>query len=95
MVEFFTTKGIAYWNMRSQNHLVTAGTRVYALTETGRQYVFYSAAGGSFTVELAPGEYEAHRYDPRSGKEVALGPVRGGAHTFTVPEGKDWVVWVR
>jgi hypothetical protein len=92
LVEFFTTKGLPYWRMRSHNELVH-GTRVYALAEPGKEYVVYAAAGGRFTLDLAPGRYAVRRYDPRTGAEVALGTRSGGASSFDTPMGEDWVVY--
>jgi hypothetical protein len=93
MIDFFTTKNIEYWKMSSQNSLLTSGSRTYVLAETGRQYVVYAAAGGSFSVKLAAGDYNAWRYDPRTGEETSLGVIAGGGpHSFTMPDANDWVV---
>jgi Protein of unknown function (DUF4038)/Domain of unknown function (DUF5060)/Putative collagen-binding domain of a collagenase len=93
MVDFFTTKGIEYWKMSSQNGLVTSGTRTYVLTETGRQYVIYAAVGSTFSLNLAAGSYNARRYDPRTGAEMSLGVVAGSrSRSFTMPDANDWVV---
>jgi hypothetical protein len=94
MVDFFTTKGIEYWKMSSQNPLITAGTRAYCLAETGRQYVIYDADGGAFSVNLATGTYHAYQYDPRTGTETDLGAftTTGGSRSFSVSSGNDWVV---
>ena len=58
MIDFFTTKGIEYWKMSSQNELITAGKRTYLLAETGRQYVVYAATGGSFSIESGRGDVQ-------------------------------------
>ncbi|HEB87042.1 MAG TPA: hypothetical protein ENI68_08525 [Gammaproteobacteria bacterium] len=93
LINFWTTKGIKYWLMSPDNSLIQSGTRTYALAETGQQYVFYAAAGGNFTVNLAPGTYDAHRYNPRTGGEVLLGSKNGGSVSFTMPDSNDWVVY--
>jgi hypothetical protein len=93
MIDFFTTKGIEYWKMSSQNKLIKAGTRTYLLAEIGRQYVAYAATGGTFSIDLAPGTYKAFRYDPRTGDETSLAAVTGGGScSFTLPDTDDWVV---
>jgi hypothetical protein len=95
LVDFFTTKGIEYWKMSSQNSLITAGNRVYVLSRTGKQYVFYAAVGGKFSANIAPGKYTAYRYNPRTGKDIALANVTGGGtRSFTVPNSDDWVVYL-
>ena len=90
---FFTAKGIAYWRMWSRDALAE-GERVYVLAEPGQQYVAYAATGGAFTLALAPGTYEARRYDVRTGADVALGTVEGGRQRFELPSGEDGVVYL-
>jgi len=95
LVKFFTTKGLAYWKMSSQNGLIRSGNRVYLLAEPGRQYVAYAAAEGTFSVKVAPGTYRAKRFDPRTGEETVLPSLKGGVRTFSLPDAQDWVVyWV-
>lgn len=95
MIDFFTTKGIEYWKMSSQNELLTAGKQTYVLAEGGRQYVIYSAVGGNFSVNLAAGNYDARRYDPTDGTEMSLGIVAGGGpRKFSVPTNHDYVVYL-
>jgi Protein of unknown function (DUF4038)/Domain of unknown function (DUF5060) len=95
MIDFFTSTGIEYWKMSSQNGLVTTGTRTYVLAELSRQYVIYAAVGGSFSLELAPGTYNIRRYDPRTAAVTDLGVVLGGGpRSFTMPDTKDWVVFL-
>jgi len=95
---FFTTKGIEYWRMASRNAAVKRGTRVYVLAEPGRQYVAYAAVGGAFSLALAPGQYAARRFDPRTGESVEMERVQSDGvrpHRFDVPAGADWVVSLR
>jgi hypothetical protein len=96
MIDFFTTKGIEYWKMSSQNKLLVSGSRTYILAETGRQYVIYAATGGDFSISLAPGNYNAWRYDPIDGTEKRLGTATGGkAHAFSVPTDHDYAVYLK
>lgn len=96
MVRFFTTTGIEYWKMSSQNSLVTAGSEVYVLAETGRQYVIYAGRGGKFSIDIAPGTYAARRYNPRTGADTPLTSVTGGGlRAFAMPDSNDWVVYLR
>jgi hypothetical protein len=95
MIDFFTTKGIEYWNMSGQNGLLTTGERTYVLAEARRQYVIYAAVGGSFSIDLAAGNYNVRRYDPRTAVVTDLGVVGGGGpHSFTMPDANDWVVFL-
>ncbi len=91
LADFFTARGLEYWKMAPHNELVK-GTRVYALAEPGRQCVVYAAAGGEFTLDLAPGAYTATRFDPRTGEEVDFPATGGGAQKFSLPDAQDWVV---
>lgn len=96
MTSFFSSKGIEYWKMSSQNSLVTSGREVYVLAERGRQYVIYAGNGGRFSINIAPGTYSARRYDPRTGADTPLASVQGdGVRAFAMPDSKDWVVYLR
>jgi len=94
MIGFFTTKGFEYWKMSSQNGLVAAGTRIYILAETGREYIIYVALGGEFSVGLAPGSYKARLFDPTDGTDTSLGTVGSGIVKFAVPTSHDYVVYL-
>ena len=97
MIDFFTTQGIEYWKMSSQNGL-TSTARTYVLAEMGRQYVIYSATGGTFSVNLAAGTYNAWRFDPAADGEgeTNLGTIAwgGGVRSFTLSSAHDWVVYL-
>jgi hypothetical protein len=94
LINFWTAKGVKYWLMSSDNSLVQSGTRVYARAETGKQYVFYAAVGGSFTANVAPGMYDARRYNPRTGDDVVLDSKSDGTISFNMPDSNDWVVYL-
>jgi hypothetical protein len=92
LIDFFRTKGIQYWKMSAQNSLLVESARAYVLAETGRQYVIYSATGGSVSLNLAEGSYASWRYDPTDGTEAGLGTVTGGGvQTFSLPASHDEV----
>lgn len=94
LIDFYTTKGIEYWKLAPNNATVKEGKRVYVANEPGRQYVVYAAQGGRFTLGLPDGDYLARRFDPRTGADVPLEAVKGGTHTFTMPDAQDWVVYL-
>jgi hypothetical protein len=97
LIDFFTTKGIEYWKMRSSNSLVDnfRTERVYTLADPGNEYVVYSAVGNPFTVALESGKtYDAKRYDPGNGLEMSLCIVSGGLQQFSAPPGRDWVFYI-
>lgn len=95
LIQFFTAPGLAYWRMAPHNELVAFGARVYALAEPGRDHVIYAAAGGDFSVKLAPGKYSVVRFDPRTAARATLPAVPGGAVRLSCPDGQDWVFRVR
>jgi hypothetical protein len=96
LVGFWTERGIEYWSMSSRNDLVAAGDRVYVLAREGKEYVIYSAAGGTFALRLATGRYQATRFDPRTGATARFPDVSGDpSRSFPLPEGDDWVVHLR
>lgn len=96
LVDLFTAPGFEYWKMAPHNEVIKSGVRVYVLAEPGRSYVFYAAAGGEFSAELAPGDYAAFQFDPRTGEEVAIARIHGGgASQFQCPDGQDWVFRLR
>jgi enterochelin esterase-like enzyme len=96
LIDLFTTKGLEYWKMAPQPSAVEAGTRVYVLAAPGRQYIAYAAAGGAFTLRVAPGRYAAKLYDPRDGSEEGRPDVNGGQTvSFATPAGQDWVVYLK
>ncbi len=86
---FFTARGLPYWEMQPMPEAVLEGERVYVLGKTGGPYAVYAAAGGRFTLDLAPGAYALYRYDPRTGEEQPWAEIEGGRRTITLPEGVD------
>ena len=86
---FFTARGLRYWEMEPLPDVVAEGERVYVLGRPGEQYAVYAAAGGPVTLDLAPGRYALHRYDPSTGEEQPWADVEGGRRTFLLPSGED------
>jgi len=95
LTDFFTSGDIEYWKMKSNNDLITSGERVYALAEAGRQYLFYSAEGNSFSAILEPGNYRQVLVNPISGRQKELDNVIGGETGFSLDGSQDWLVWLR
>jgi Protein of unknown function (DUF4038)/Domain of unknown function (DUF5060)/Putative collagen-binding domain of a collagenase len=104
LVDFFTNKVSTWWQMSTQNSLVTSGTRVYVTGQTSVQYVTYAAVGGAFTLNLpAPSgtSYGLYRYNPRTGgTPTFIRNVGSGSQTFTVPgdvpdSTNDWVLQLK
>ncbi len=105
LVDFFTTEGIEYWKMAANNTLKSSSrSRDYVLAEPGRQYVLYTATGGS-SVQLNLSGYggvtfNAWKYDPSDGTMTSLGPTAGGAwRSFNLSAANavgehDWVLLV-
>lgn len=55
--------------MKSSNSTITKGERVYALSEPGRQYLFYSAGRKFFNAKVQQGEYEVMLIDPITSRQ--------------------------
>ena len=93
-----------WYQMLADPAVVTGGTRVYAESKPGDQYLVYAATGGSVTLNLPASSltnYGVFRYDPRNGgSEVFLRSVGSGSQTFTVPaeipdSTNDWVLRIK
>jgi hypothetical protein len=80
--------------MSPQDALASSG---YCLANVGKEYLVYSPSGRSLQIDLtgASGEFAIELFNPRDGKASAAKPVRGGAkQTVTLPDDKDWVVYL-
>lgn len=98
LIDFFATKGIEYWKMKSNNALINSWNlkHVYTLANSGIDYVVYAADGGLFTIDLESGKtYSVAKFDPRAGVETILDPVAGGLQTFNTEDTLDWVYRIR
>ena len=93
---FFNSGQMRFWEMEPNGKLASTGV---CLANPGRQYVVYSAKGGSFTVDLsaAPNAtLSVQWYNPRSGRYHAAGEIVAGDTTmeFTPPFPGDAVLRV-
>ena len=95
LVDFWTTKGIQYWKMTSQNSLVSSGTRVYARGNAGQEYVAYAAAGGVFALNLPVKTYQVQWFNPATGAAINGANVPGGTVSFTPPFSGDAVLYLK
>lgn len=95
LTDFFSSGMIEYWKMSASNNIIKVGARVYALSETGRQYLFYSAEGNSFIAGLEPGKYKASIIDPVSGQKKDAGIVDGGIFRSEHTGKEDWLIYLR
>jgi hypothetical protein len=93
--DFWTTRGIRYWEMSEQNALVQSGARVYTLGKPNTEYVVYAAAGGTIKLAIPSGRnYQVTRYNPRDGSSATLGTI-SGASQWTLPDSNDWVLDIK
>jgi len=84
---------LPYWELEPHNDLVSEEN--FCLAKPGEVYVVYLPNGGTVTVNLtdAAGQFSAQWFDPRTGEEGQVQPVRGGAERpFTAPSEADWVL---
>lgn len=93
--KFIEDRGVAFWAMEPHNSLSSSG---FVLADEGGEYVVYVENGGTFTLQLATGAYEAEWFSPRASDggagPIAIGPVGGGAQSFTALSSDDWVLHV-
>jgi hypothetical protein len=94
---FFHQGDVRFWEMEPQGRLASTGV---CLARAGEECVVYSAAGGSFTVDLSAARHatlEVRWYNPRTGRFEPSAAVAGGspATKFTPPFAGDAVVHVR
>jgi Protein of unknown function (DUF4038)/Domain of unknown function (DUF5060)/Putative collagen-binding domain of a collagenase len=92
MVAFFTQ--FEWWKAEPHNELVPTGR--YCLAEPGRQYAVYLRSGGTVTLKLQPGRYQAGWFNPRTGQSISL-PVAEGPDWVSpvAPDKEDWALLLR
>jgi len=90
------TRLVRFWEMAPGDDMVRGG-RAFVLASAD-EVVAYLPDGGEVGLDVArlAGERNARWLDPRSGEWSDAGQVEGGAvHTFTAPDGSDWVLLLR
>ncbi len=95
LTDFFNSGRIEYWKMKSANGILTLGDRVYALSEPGRQYLFYSAVGYYFKAKIDSGNYQVIRLNPRDGLIENLGYIEGFEFEANPDSSADWVFFLK
>jgi len=89
LYDFFTS--FSWWLTEPHDELVTTGN--YCLAAPGQIYAVYLPNGGTTTVKLEPGKYEAHWYSPLSGERIALPAAEGGDwRSPETPDKHDWAL---
>lgn len=84
---------IDFWDMEPKANVCSTG---YCLVNPNKEYVAYSESGSSFTVNLGSGTYEAKFYNPRTGTFNSATTVAGcQKKSFTKPDSKDWVLYLK
>lgn len=97
MVDFLT--GFDWWKAEPHDELVNHGA--YCLAEPGEVYAVYLPKGGSVTVKLEPGRYNASWFDPSVGDKTPAGDALGPEWTsqkapqYSEAAGKDWALLLR
>jgi hypothetical protein len=92
MVDFFTS--FEWWKTEPHDELVNNSN--YCLAKPGETYAVYLPNGGSLTVQLAPGHYEATEFNPVTGEGRSLAPVEGSSWTSPpASSSNDWAFLLR
>ena len=90
MVKFFET--LPWWTLEPHDELV-ADKGAFCLARPGDLYVIYLPHGGTATVTLEAGEYEAAWYNPRTGKWSDAGKASGPKWTSpATADNEDWAL---
>jgi len=92
MADFFTS--FEWWKTDPHDELVSNGN--YCLAKPGETYAIYLPHGGTATVRLLPGRYEAKEFSPATGEWTSLSPVEGSSWTSPATSSPDdWVFLVQ
>jgi hypothetical protein len=92
MVHFFTS--FDWWRATPRNDLAQGGA--FCLAETGKVYALYLPRPGPITITLAPGNYNARWFNPRSGQWSAATVASGPLWSQPSPPGDgDWALLLR
>jgi len=92
MVDFFTS--FEWWKTDPHDELVNNGA--WCLAEPGRTYAVYLPHGGSVTVKLEHGTYQAQWFNAFTGEIVPIGAAEGPSWTSpNAPDSNDWALLLR
>jgi hypothetical protein len=92
MVDFFTS--FEWWKTEPHDELVDNGA--YCLAEKGNLYAVYLPHGGSVSVQIEPGRYEATWLNARNGRRVKLPPAEGPRWSSPAPpDYGDWALLLK
>lgn len=95
------TEEATFHRMTPQDGLlsdIVSGTTCYCLAETGEQYLVYKEEGGSFSLNVATGAYDAVWIDTRTNDRQPIGAIEsgGGSVDFRLPnDDTEWLLMVR
>jgi hypothetical protein len=93
IVDFFSS--FPWWKTEPHDELVDGGA--FCLADPGQVYAVYLPMGRTVNMKLPPGNYEAHWFNPRSGKTIALPRLshQVGTHgaSWAAPEPPDHGDW--
>ncbi len=66
----------------------------YCLMNQGKQYLIYQPGSGSFTADVAYGDYDYEWFNPRTNKVVGSGTMTVSSHAFSPPFSGDAVLYL-
>ncbi|GGZ77591.1 DUF5060 domain-containing protein [Algibacter mikhailovii] len=103
-LDFFKNNNIEYWNMNSNDTLISSDGD-FVLADAGKSYVVFLKNGGESTLDLGSnkGTYDVLWYNPRTGGKLQHGSIKTISHNGNgkpslgeAPSQKnmDWVVYL-
>jgi hypothetical protein len=92
MVDFFTS--FEWWKTDPHDELVNNGA--YCLAKPGEIYAIYLPKGGTVTLKLEPGTYNASWFSALSGEKITLPAVEGPSWSSPeAPDQNDWALLLK
>jgi hypothetical protein len=92
MVDFLTS--FEWWKTEPHDELVSKGA--YCLANPGEIYVVYLPKGGTVTIKLKRGAYQAAWFSPASGQTLQIGAANNSIWTSPMaPDDNDWALLLR